>query len=128
MKKIKLFIILTFLTSLSFAQKKVVNYYVGGLLYCKYTYFVNNEHSEGSYLEVTNTQNYNSKKYFSCATCRYQNDYKVNVMTFEDTETGKNFTLFIRDIDKQTSILIFQNAEKDEEKIEVYYAKTTPSN
>jgi hypothetical protein len=128
MKKIKLIIVLSFLTSISLAQKKVINFYVGGLLYCKYTYFINNEHSEGAYLEVTNTQNYNSKKYFSCATCRYQNDYKVDVMSFEDTETGKTFTLYVRDIDKQTCILIFQNAEKNEDKMEVYYAKSSPLN
>lgn len=128
MKKIKLIILLTFLTSISYAQKKVVNYYVGGILYCKYTYFINKEHSEGAYLEVTNTQNYNSKKYFSCSTCRYQNDYKVDVMTFEDTETGKSFTLYIRDIDNKTCILIFQNPEKNEEKMEVYYAKISPLN
>jgi hypothetical protein len=88
---------------------------------------MNNEHSEGSYLEVTNTQNYNSKNYFSCATCRYQNEYKVDVMTFEDSETGKNFTLYIRDIDNKTCILIFQDAEKNEDKMEVYYAKQTQS-
>jgi hypothetical protein len=127
MKKAKLIILMTFLSFATFAQKKVVNYYVGGLLYCKYTYFMNNEHSEGSYLEVTNTQNYNSKKYFSCATCRYQNEYKVDVMTFEDSETGKNFTLYIRDIDNKTCILIFQDAEKNEDKMEVYYAKQTQS-
>lgn len=123
MNKAKLIILMTFFSFTSFAQKKVINYYVGGLLYCKYTYFMNNEHSEASYLEVTNTQNYNSKKYYSCATCRYQNEYKVDVLTFEDTETGKNFTLYIRDIDKQTCILIFQDSNKSEDKMEVYYAR-----
>ena len=122
MKTYKLIILMTLASFTTFAQKKIVNYYVGGLLYCKYTYFINNERTEGSYLEVTNTQNYNSKKYYSCATCRYQNEYKVDVMQFENTETGKNITLYIRDIDKQTCILIFQDAEKSEDKLEVYYA------
>jgi hypothetical protein len=48
-------------------------------------------------------------------------------MTFEDSETGKNFTLYIRDIDNKTCILIFQDAEKNEDKMEVYYAKQTQS-
>lgn len=127
MKKVKLIFILTFLSFATFGQKKVVNYYVGGLLYCKYTYFMNKEHSEASYLEVTNTQNYNSKKYYSCASCRYQNEYNVDVMTFEDLETEKGFTLYIREIDKQTCILIFQDSEKNEDKMEVYYAKQIQS-
>ncbi len=104
-------------------EKHVINYYVGGLLYCKYTYYLDPEHTLESYLEVTNTQNYNGKNYLSCRTCRYQNEYKVNVLTFADTNTGRNFTLYIRDIDKQTCILIFQDSEKNEDKMEVYYAK-----
>jgi hypothetical protein len=123
MKKIILTTILLLAVGMLFAQKKTVNYYVGGLLYCKYTYFLNNERVQESFLEVTNTQNYNGKNYLSCATCRYQNDYEVDIMTFEDYETGKSFTLYIRDIDKQTCILVFQDAEKNNDKIEIYYAK-----
>ena len=123
MKKAKLIILMTFLSFATFAQKKVVNYYVGGLLYCKYTCFIDSVHSQESYLEVTNTQNYNSKKYASCSGCRYQNEYGVSVMSFEDRETHKNFTLYIREINDQTCILIFQDTEKNDQKIEVYYAK-----
>jgi hypothetical protein len=126
MKNYILTLLLTIFSLNIFAQqheKHVINYYVGGLLYCKYTYYLDSEVTMESYLEVTNTQNYNGKNYFSCRTCRYQNDYKVDVLTFEDTITGKNFTLYIRDIDKQTCILLFQDAEKSEDKMELYYAK-----
>ena len=123
MKKIMLITILLLTVSISFAQKNIEKYYVGGLLYCKYTYYLNKEHVEGSYIEVTNTQRYNGMKYYSCSTCRYLNHYNVGVYSFAEIEGEKSFTLYVRDIDKERCILVFQDEKKNEENTEIYYAR-----
>ena len=123
MKKIMLTTILLLTFSISFAQKHIEKYYVGGLLYCKYTYYLNKEHVEGSYIEVTNTQRYNGMKYYSCSTCRYLNHYNVGVYSFAEIEGEKSFTLYVRDIDKERCILVFQDEKKNEENTEIYYAR-----
>ena len=106
-----------------YAQKKVARYYVGGLLYCRQTYFINNERSETSFLNVNNTQNYKGSNYSSCASCRYHNNYGVDVMNFQDKNFNNAFTMCIRYIDKQNCILIFQTPNNDADKMEVYLAK-----
>ena len=116
-----LFLSITSLTLL--AQKKVARYYVGGILYCTHTYFINNERSETSYLNVSNTQNYKGSKYTSCATCRYDNKYGVTVMNFQDQNFDNVFNLYIRHIDKQNCILVFKSVDNDDDKMEIYAAK-----
>lgn len=118
------FILLLSCTSLTLlAQKKVARYYVGGKLYCTHTYFINKERSETSYLNVTNTQNYKYAKYESCATCRFDNNYGVSVLSFDKGNSGKGLTLYIRYIDKQNCILVFNSSDHDDNKIEIYAAK-----
>ncbi|MFM2192018.1 MAG: hypothetical protein RLZZ118_975 [Bacteroidota bacterium] len=120
------FIFVGFYSNSIYAQspKPHINkYYVGGKLYGKFTYFIDPDFQMESYLEISNTQNYNSKNYFSCSGCGWQNNYKVNIQTFEDTKTHKNITLITRYISNSSCILIFQNENKDEDKLEVYLAE-----
>lgn len=123
MRKIYFISLLSILSLTLFAQKKVARYYVGGKLYCTHTYYINNERSETSYLNVTNTQNYKGSKYTSCATCRYDNNYGVTVMSFQNQNLDNAFSLYIRYVDKQNCILVFKTTDDDDNKIEIYAAK-----
>jgi len=123
MRKIYFILLLSILNLTLFAQKKVARYYVGGKLYCTHTYYINSERSEISYLNVTNTQNYKGSKYTSCATCRYENQYGVTVMSFQNQNSDDIFNLYIRYIDKQNCILVFKAADNNDDKIEIYAAK-----
>lgn len=123
MRKIYFILVLSLSSLTLFAQKKVARYYVGGKLYCTHTYYINSERSETSYLNVTNTQNYKGSKYTSCATCRYDNNYGVTVMSFQDQNFDNAFNLYIRYIDKQNCILVFKTTDNDDNKMEIYAAK-----
>lgn len=123
MRKIHFILFLSVLSLTLFAQKKVARYYVGGKLYCTHTYYINSERSETSYLNVTNTQNYKGSKYTSCATCRYDNNYGVTVMSFQNQKFDNAFNLYIRHIDKQNCILVFKTTDNDDNKMEIYAAK-----
>lgn len=123
MRKIHFILFLSVLSLTLFAQKKVARYYVGGKLYCTHTYYINSERSETSYLNVTNTKNYKGSKYTSCATCRYDNNYGVTVMSFQNQKFDNAFNLYIRHIDKQNCILVFKTTDNDDNKMEIYAAK-----
>lgn len=123
MRKIYFILFLSLSSLTLFAQKKVARYYVGGKLYCTHTYYINSERSETSHLNVTNTQNYKGSKYTSCATCRYDNNYGVTVMSFQDQNFDNAFNLYIRYIDKQNCILVFKTTDNDDNKMEIYVAK-----
>ena len=123
MKKVYVLLFILLFSHTVFAQKKVARYYVGGKLYCTHTFFINNEQSEMSYLDVASTQNYKGSNYTSCATCRYENKYGVTVMTFQNEKYNNVFNLYIRYIDKENCILVFNTSDNDDEKIEVYLAK-----
>jgi len=107
--------------------KKLLNesprYYVGGLLYCTHTYYITTKRSETSFLNVTNTQYYKGSKYTSCSICRYENNYGVSVLSFQDKNLDNAFTLYIRYFDKQNCILVFMSANNDDDKMEIYLAK-----
>jgi hypothetical protein len=123
MRKIYFILLLSILSLQLFAQQKVARYYVGGKLYCTHTYYINSERVETSFLNVTNTQNYKGSKYTSCATCRYENNYGVTIMSFQNQNFDNVFNLYIRYVDKQNCILVFKTSDNDDDKMEIYAAK-----
>lgn len=105
-----------------FSQKKVARYYVGGKLYATHTYYNTTETSSSSSMNVSNTQNYKGN-FTSCASCRSDNPSSVSMLEFTNNKNDKGITLLIRNIDKTNCILVFENADHDTNKTEIYAAK-----
>ena len=120
----KLFLLAFILLSsfVTLAQKKVARYYVGGKLYATHTYYMNSETSSSSYIIISNTQNYKGN-YTSCASCRITNSYGVDILDFQNKNNDPLFTLMIRYIDKTNCILVFEKADHNTDKTEIYAAK-----
>ena len=123
MRKLILFLLLSLITININAQKKGARYYVGGLLYCTHTYFINNVRSETSFMKVAETKNYKGSDYSSCATCRYTNESGVSIYSFQDKIYNSAFKLYISYIDKQNCVLVFQSENMNDDKAEIYLAK-----
>ena len=123
MYKIVLIIVVSFYCFTLSAQKKIARYYVSGKLFCAHTFYINPDRVELSYMTVLNTHNYKGSNYTSCSTCRYENNFGVTVMSFQDQNLDNSFNLYITYLDKQNCVLVFESADKDSDKIEIYLAK-----